>query len=596
MAIAKRLLPAILASADKEVYSSTLNTSLIPERYLSLPTFARSTAATVVDFEGSIRAAKSGEARFYGARRVENLLSAASVKSEDFSSGWSVFGGATVTTNSTAAPDGTLTADTLNATGINSRITTSPVTFSLAAGRTLVFSVWMKSVSGSAISTTSVKITSAAEGLINGGFYGVGLSVDGTWKRFSYTAGPFASGAETTLRFWIVAGDNASAWNSVYVWGAQVEEVSSQTNKNPGEYVSAGVLTTPFHGANVDGVKYFGYQNGNTVTSNIVTEASGAAIASSTMLGVLTEIARTNYCLYSNDMTNAAWVKTNCTAALTAQGVEGGTLSASTLTATGANATCLQSITRTSTVRVTSCYIKRRTGTGTIELTQDNGVTWTKVTVTASWAQVTIPSAAAANPTVGIRIVTSGDAVDVQFFQHEEDSSGATVAAATSPIATTSAPVQRNQDSLQIPAEHFDPAQCSIAVSYYIPSLSGLSTYPYGVGLLRTASAFLLYVNPANNVTTLTSYDGTQAVSATVSSPLTAHRKILLRYKDRNEVFISAQTAYSNTFDGAFGAKTPLFVGGAAAGAADNINGFVRDLKIYLKKVSQKTIDAYFLS
>ena len=45
----------------------------------------------------------------------------------------------------------------------------------------------------------------------------------------------------------------------------QTENVTGQANQNPSEYVSVGVLSTPWHGANVDGVRYFNTLNGNTV-------------------------------------------------------------------------------------------------------------------------------------------------------------------------------------------------------------------------------------------------------------------------------------------------------------------------------------------
>ena len=62
----------------------------------------------------------------------------------------------------------------------------------------------------------------------------------------------------------------------------QVENVTGQSNQNPGPYVSVGVLSAPYHGLNVDGVKAFDTTNGNTVANSIVTEATGAKINSST--------------------------------------------------------------------------------------------------------------------------------------------------------------------------------------------------------------------------------------------------------------------------------------------------------------------------
>jgi hypothetical protein len=165
--------------------------------------------------------------------------------------------------------------------------------------------------------------------------------------------------------------------------------------------------------------------------------------------GLLIEMQRTNLCLQSNDFNTASWTKTNLTAAKTATGPDGVTNSASTLTATDANATALQAITSTSAARITSTYIKRRTGSGVIELTQDNGTTWTAVTVTSEWTRVSIPSATAANPTVGIRITTNGDEVDVANFQHEL---GAFI---TSPITTTTSQVTRNADNASLATSAF---------------------------------------------------------------------------------------------------------------------------------------------
>lgn len=165
--------------------------------------------------------------------------------------------------------------------------------------------------------------------------------------------------------------------------------------------------------------------------------------------GLLIEEARTNLCLYSDDLTNAAWTKSNATTAKTATGPDGVSNSATTLTATAGNATALQAITSASAARVTSCYIKRRTGTGTVEMTQDNGTTWAAVTVTSSWTRVSIAAATLANPTVGLRIVTSGDAVDVALFDHEVGSF------ITSAIPTTSATVTRAADVASMTGTNF---------------------------------------------------------------------------------------------------------------------------------------------
>lgn len=171
--------------------------------------------------------------------------------------------------------------------------------------------------------------------------------------------------------------------------------------------------------------------------------------AAGTYLGYFAEGTRTNFCLWSNDFTNVAWTATGGAAVLTATGPDGVVNSASTLTSALANATFLQAITRSSAARLTGCFIKRRTGTGNIDITQDNGSTWTTITVTAGWTQVEIAGVTSANPTVGIRLVTALDAVDVWGFQHEELTVVANLM--SSPIPTTTVAVTRNNDVMTYP-------------------------------------------------------------------------------------------------------------------------------------------------
>ncbi len=161
--------------------------------------------------------------------------------------------------------------------------------------------------------------------------------------------------------------------------------------------------------------------------------------------GALVEESRTNVVLHSRDLTNAAWTKTNCTAAKDQTGPDGTLNGASSLTATAGNATCLQSITLASSARWQSCYMKRLTGSGTIEMTMDNGSTWTAVSPTSSWGPVEIATQTLANPTVGFRIVTNGDAVAIDFVQNENDN-----LQRSSPIPTTTGSVTRSADDVQL--------------------------------------------------------------------------------------------------------------------------------------------------
>jgi len=194
-------------------------------------------------------------------------------------------------------------------------------------------------------------------------------------------------------------------------------------------------------------------------TLRIEYDAAGVA------LGARIEEARTNRVLWNRDLTNAVWTKTNITAAKDRTGIDGAANGASSITATAGNGTVLQSITSASAARISSAFVQRITGSGTIEMTQDNGATWTAITVTSSWTRVQVPSATVTNPIVGFRIVTSGDAIAVDFVQEE------TGAFITSPIATTTATVTRAADVITM-ATSLAPAVGAAATLYaeYLPT------------------------------------------------------------------------------------------------------------------------------
>lgn len=151
-------------------------------------------------------------------------------------------------------------------------------------------------------------------------------------------------------------------------------------------------------------------RDGHWVTSNSVLRR-----------GTYIEGARQNLCATGSarDLTDADWTPSNCTPLKDQTGVDGVANAASSLEATGANATILQAITSASAARITSAYVKRLAGTGTVNMTQDNGATWTAITLTSAWTRVNLAAVTSANPTIGFQIVTSGDKIAVDFVQHE---------------------------------------------------------------------------------------------------------------------------------------------------------------------------------
>lgn len=157
--------------------------------------------------------------------------------------------------------------------------------------------------------------------------------------------------------------------------------------------------------------------------------------------GLLVELAATNLALRSRDFANAAWVATNVTVSQTSAGADGTTNGAARLTAGAVNATILQVVTGSSTARVVSFYIKRITGSGTVGICQD-GVTFTDISAQLSSTAFTQVSLIATqlNPSFGVQLGTSGDAIDIDFAQLEAGS------VLTSPVVTTSASAARSAD------------------------------------------------------------------------------------------------------------------------------------------------------
>ena len=171
---------------------------------------------------------------------------------------------------------------------------------------------------------------------------------------------------------------------------------------------------------------------------------NGLCAQRTTNLGITVEEARTNSALWSRDLTNAAWTKTNITAALNATGIFNDANTASTLTATAGNGTVLQSVTL-ATGNSYSVFVKRLTGSGEIDITGNGGTGWTNIASSinsATFTRVSIVNQAVTNPSIGFRIVTNGDAIIVDVHDLELGSF------VTTPIVTTNAAVQRNADAV----------------------------------------------------------------------------------------------------------------------------------------------------
>lgn len=264
-------------------------------------TFTRASTATVFDFEDPpvLKIVKSGEARFKGLRRVENLIISAandSTVSSGMNNSDDLTGcTALSTTISYAAGVSTLTA--VSASGSFVR-PTKAIFHKCTVGGKYVVSCDVRGSGGSIGKDVQIVNTVVSNS--------VGVTLTADWQRLSViNSSNIAAGGNATLLIDLNAFDGTIGdGDSVDIKNIQFELVTGQSNQNPSEYVSAGVESAPYHGANVDGVKYFATENGNTVSSNVVTEATGAAITGGALL---MEPAATNLFNRSSEFENAEW-------------------------------------------------------------------------------------------------------------------------------------------------------------------------------------------------------------------------------------------------------------------------------------------------
>ena len=297
------------------------------------------------------------------------------------------------------------------------------------------------------------------------------------------------------------------------------------------------------------------------------------------------EIARTNSALHSRKLaagvTATAWVESNITAADDATGIDGVANACSTLTATANNGTILQAITLASAAAIFQPFVKRKTGTGTIEITLNGGTNWTDITAAVDaaapdWYSLAAVTATLANPSIGYRLGTSGDEIEVDM----NDCQNGTFR--TSPIPTTTATATRNEDVLTYPtAGNINTAQGS----FYVES----TQKQVGDG------AILLYTAHGTQMPRITSLiaaqigDGTNTVAKTGLNSLidgVPHAFAGSWGGSSMSVTADGEAVASGTFDGSMiGSESALRIGFVAPAN-------IRFVRIYPQALSSAQLEA----
>lgn len=287
------------------------------------PTFTRATTATYTDHEGYVHDVLSGEPRFMGARRIRNQFT----YSQDFSNAiWAKNAVASSTFTGLTDPFGGTTAcklvidngsSVIGNDGVGSFSQTITKTESVA--QLHMFSIYAKAGESYELRVREATSTGyrAVFNLITGvvtyensataATYNAQMQdVGNGWYRCSvrYTTGTGATqqfnikgcGAGTST-----TGDGVSG---LYLACIQLEDITGQTIQAPAEYTSTNVLSSPFHGAMVDGVQYSDHEL--RITQNLarysseLTNAWSPTDTTVTAAGELTPLGEPAYAIADN--------------------------------------------------------------------------------------------------------------------------------------------------------------------------------------------------------------------------------------------------------------------------------------------------------
>jgi hypothetical protein len=262
--------------------------------------------ANVKQLDPRVTFARASTARYYDGKTVakaeENLL----LRSQEFDNASWVKGAVTVTADTTAAPDGTTTADTVteDIATQNHQITQTGLAFTNAPTTVSVF------VKANGATTGRILFRTGTAGAVSGNFafdlsvpsasvtQGDSASVSITdagngWYRVVATSSNNAASTAVIIRITRLGesytGDGTSGF---FLWGAQLEQRSS---------VTAYTATTTQPITNYIPVLLSAANNEARFDHNPTTSES---------LGLLIEEQRTNLLLRSEEFDNASWTKT----------------------------------------------------------------------------------------------------------------------------------------------------------------------------------------------------------------------------------------------------------------------------------------------
>jgi hypothetical protein len=291
--------------------------------------------------------------------------------------------------------------------------------------------------------------------------------------------------------------------------------------------------------------------------------------------GLLVEGQATNLLNWSESFatsggTNNNWADTSITRT-TGQADPANGTTAIRFTASAGNATVISSAAiGTSAARTFSVWLRRVSGTGNIQYTQDNGTTWTTQAITSTWTRYSFTHTA--DHRVGIRIVTSGDAIEMWGAMLETGSG------ASSYIPTGASTATRNADNCEL----LDLTTMGFNASE--------GTIYHDVGARTNASGRAYTFLPAsggNNQifegsgTAFNVYSSGSFVAQIGSQPVTALKIAAAYALNDYAVSVSGGAVTTDTSGALPTSLTKLTIGGSIINSAAYMNGCIRVFKYW---------------
>ena len=527
--------------------------------------FTRTTSATFVGSNGLIQTTPASV----------NLLTY--TQEFDNSGIWGRSGTVSVVANTTQAPDGTTTADTVLFPANLDRII--QVASSLLSATTYVFSVYVKGTSGE---TVNVELGSAI----------LTVTLDGTWQRVSVTNTGSTSYNVTLIR-------RSTTATSVFIWGAQLEAntvATTYTRNNGGVYPAR-----------------FDYDP--------VTLAPK---------GILIEEQRTNLAIYSQQFDNAAWPKNGITVSANAATSPEGSSNAEAITENTANTThqLFQNISFTSGVAYTaSVYVKQSVGTrrlnialgsapfgaelyatynlSTLAISVSVGVTASIENAGNGWYRCRMTATATATASDGF-IFRLGNSDAATFFSYTGDGTstlllyGAQLEAgafATSYIPTVASQVTRSTDLCTISAPMFAPwysqTQGTIIAVFSSFATGGGSKIVAELNDGTSANRYTQVHNPGASDRFLTFIGGAAVVTTLDYTAVGANvvGKWAGAYAAGNYgASLNGAAALTSTYASLPAGINSLAIGSSAGGTA--LSGHIQSIKYYPFRASNNQLQA----